>query len=233
MSDLQRDLGLLAAQIEWPVEPDLAPRVRARLAPRPARRGRAPRRLVLVLAAALVLLAALMAAVPSARDAVRDLFGLDGATVEVRDRLPGRDAVTGLDLGPRVTLAEAERAAGFDVLEPVSLGAPSSVHLRRAVPGGEVTLRYPGPLLVTEFRGDLAPEYVGKIADSEVQRLPNGLYVSGAPHFFFYRSPDGAIREDTLRLARDVLLLERGRLLVRIEGAGSLERARRIAASLR
>lgn len=249
MSDLERDLQLLAREVEWPAQPDLAPRVRARLdaperrraAARPdprAARARVPRRLLVVLAAMLVLLAALMAAVPSARDSVLDFIGLDGATVEVRDELPGGEVARELRLGPPVTLAAAREGAAFHVLVPAALGDPRSVHLRRDPPGGEVTLAYgppARPLIVTQFRGDLAPEYAGKIVgpDARIRRLPGGLYIEGSPHFFFYRTPDGAVRQRSLRLARDVLLLERSSLLVRIEGAGSLRRARRIAASLR
>jgi hypothetical protein len=245
VSQVARELDLLARELEWPAQPELAERVRAQIdAGRPApsraarRRRRVPRRLAIALAALAVLMAALMAAVPSARDAVLDLVGLDGATVEVRPSLPGREVGRELDLGPPTTLARARRAADFDVLVPGALGRPRSVHLSRSAPGGEVTLVYGArerPLLVSQFRGDLAPEYVGKIAGqaTRVQRLRGGVYLAGAPHFFFYRTPDGAIREDSLRLARDVLLLERGELLVRVEGAGTLERARAITASLR
>jgi hypothetical protein len=59
------------------------------------------------------------------------------------------------------------------------------------------------------------------------------IWLEGAPHFFFYRSPDGAIMEDQLRLAQNVLLLERGPLLVRLEGAFSRQRAVALARSLR
>jgi hypothetical protein len=59
------------------------------------------------------------------------------------------------------------------------------------------------------------------------------LWVSGAPHFFFYEAPDGQIVDAELRLADNVLLLERGDLLVRLEGAFERERAVEIARSLR
>jgi hypothetical protein len=59
------------------------------------------------------------------------------------------------------------------------------------------------------------------------------LWIEGAPHLFFYRSPRRGFTERGLRLAANVLLLERGRLLVRLEGAMSRERAVAIARSLR
>jgi hypothetical protein len=47
-----------------------------------------------------------------------------------------------------------------------------------------------------------------------------------------YRDPNGNVVEDELRLAQNVLLLERGRLLVRLEGGLDRARAVEIARSL-
>ena len=117
-------------------------------------------------------------------------------------------------------------------------------------PGGELSLTYrPGPgcrpraarglgLLVGEFRGDLAPEYLGKIAGetTRIERLrvdgDRAIWIEGAPHLFFYRPPDSDFAESELRLAHNVLLLERGNLLVRLEGAFNRERAVELARSL-
>jgi hypothetical protein len=245
VSDLQRELELLRAEIELPATPDLAGAVRERiaaggrerLAPSPARRRPITprRRLVLALVAALVLLAAL-AAVPSARDAVLDLFGLQGETVEVRPELPQREIAPGFRLGERVALDEARARADFHVLIPETLGSPQRVYLSDEVRGGEVTLSYrDGELLVSQFRGGVHPDYAGKIIaeTNTVERIPGGVWIEGAPHFFFYRDPDGSVREDSLRLAGNVLLVERGPLLARIEGAPSKQRALEIADSLR
>ena len=240
MSDLRRELELLRTEVEFPPAPDIAPEVRRRLGR--SRPGASPRssswarsRLALALAAALVPLAA-VAAVPSARDAVLDLFGLDGATVEVRPELPAGRVAPDPELGARSTLDEARRAAGFDVLAPSALGAPEAVFFSDATPGGEVTLSYDGGrLLVSQFQGDRDPNYIGKIVPevATVERFRGGVWIEGAPHFFFYRTPDGGQREDSLRLAGNVLLVERGELLVRIEGAPSRERALEIYSSLR
>jgi hypothetical protein len=235
MSDLRRELDLLRREVDFPPTPDIAGAVRRRLEAPRRRRTRPQRRLALTLAAALVLLAALMAAVPGARDSVLDLFGLRGATVEVRPELPERE-VSGLQLGDRVPLADARSRASFSVLVPGALGAPEAVYLSRRIPGGEVTLVYRrGGLLISQFRGDLDPDYVGKIVSqaSGLERSDGRIWIEGAPHFFFYRAPDGGLREHTLRLAGNVLLLERGRLLVRIEGAPTQRRALEIAQTLR
>jgi hypothetical protein len=82
------------------------------------------------------------------------------------------------------------------------------------------------------------PELVGKFAGdaTHVEELTldgeRAIWIEGASHFFFYRRPDGQSSERTLRLAANVLLLERGDTLVRLEGGFGLERAREIAASL-
>ena len=59
------------------------------------------------------------------------------------------------------------------------------------------------------------------------------IWIAGAPHFFFYRAPNGEFVDTTLRIAGNVLLLERGRLLVRLEGAFGRDRAIELARSLR
>jgi hypothetical protein len=118
------------------------------------------------------------------------------------------------------------------------------------VPGGELSLTYrPRPglrrarttrvgLLLSEFRGDLHRDYVGKIVGpaAVVERLVveggRAIWIEGAEHFFFYRDPNGQMIEHELRLAENVLLVERWDLLVRLEGSFSREQAIRIARSL-
>jgi hypothetical protein len=65
-----------------------------------------------------------------------------------------------------------------------------------------------------------------------VGRYP-AVWISGAPHEVFYRDPSGRIRPAMVRLAADVLLLERGRRLVRLEGVFGKQTAIAIARSLR
>jgi hypothetical protein len=94
-------------------------------------------------------------------------------------------------------------------------------------------------LLLTEFRGDLAPQLIEKMvgAGTTVEELTvdgaPGVWISGEPHVFLYRDERGDVREETLRLAGNTLLFERGNLLVRIESSLSREEALEVAASLR
>src|SRR6202022_3664369 len=81
---------------------------------------------------------------------------------------------TPLDLGRRTTMADAQSRVSFTIAVPADLGAPDAVYVVSGIPGGEVALAYsprPGiPLvkqtglgvLVTEFRGDLIPGFIGK-----------------------------------------------------------------------
>jgi len=268
MSDLERQLTQLGRELDWPETPDLGARVSGRLrdSAGPVRRrpGRWPgrlggllppaglrRSLALAVVALLVLAGGVFAAVPGVRDAVLEFFGLQGATIERREQLPKAPPPRPPDVGGRTTLAAAREALGFDPLVPGAAGRPDRVFVDRSVPGGRLSLEYrPRPglpearstglgLLVDEFRGDVNPDYAGKIAGqaTHVERLRidgyRAIWLEDAPHFFFYRAPGEQFREEQLRIAQNVLLLERGNLLVRLEGAFDRARALELARSLR
>jgi hypothetical protein len=262
MPELEQVLTRLGAELDWPPTPDLAPGVMGRLDDEPIRDGvrrRAHRRafplarrsLVLALVALLLLAGAAFAALPGVRDAVLDFLGLQGATIERRATLPPAPAERPLDLGARTTLARAAGELGFAPLVPADPGEPDAVYVHSEVPGGELSLAYRPRaglpqarstrlgLLVSEFRGDLSPEYMGKIAGqaTRVARLrvdgDPGIWLEGPPHYFFYRAPGGRFVDTQLRIAQNVLLLQRRRLLIRLEGAFDRERAILIARSLR
>jgi len=254
MSELETRLTQLGRELDWPATPDLAHSVRERLTP-PMRARSRPiifrRSVVIGLAALLLLAGGVLAAVPSVRDSVLDFFGLQGATVQRREELPPAPPPGPLKLGQRSTLAAAPGSLRFEPLVPEAAGPPDRVYVDRGVPGGLLSLAYEPSaglpeakstrlgLLVTEFRGDLSPEYAGKIAGqaTKIERLTidghRALWLEGAPHFFFYRAPNEPFREERLRLAQNVLLMEDGRLLVRLEGAFDRERAVELARSLR
>jgi hypothetical protein len=245
VSELERQLTQLGRELDWPAAPDLASSTVARLraegaapAPadgaagpasadagprgarvRPARRRFLPpaglrRSLALAVLALLLLAGGVFAAVPSVRDSVLDFFGLRGATVERREQLPQKPRPRPPVPGGRLSL-EYKARAGLPRATSTGLG-----------------------LLVDEFRGDLNPQYAAKIAGATTRIEPftldgeHAIWVSGAPHFFFYRSPANDFQERNLRIAQNVLLLEHGRLLVRLEGAFGKARAIELARSL-
>lgn len=256
MTELEQRLSRLASELDWPEAPELASAVRRRIASQPTQRSprvpgiRLRRSLAIAVLGLLVLAGGVFAAVPSVRDAVLDLFGLRGATVERREQLPRPPDLARLDLGDRVTLARARDLVGFAPVLPEAAGRPGAVYFSDAVPGGELSLAYPaGPeqpearttglgLLLSQFRGDLTPDYYGKLAgqatvvDELTLNGERALWLEGAPHLFFYRPPGEPFRDHALRLAENVLLLEHGRLLMRFEGAFTRERALELARSI-
>jgi hypothetical protein len=256
MNELERRLTELSRELDWPPTPELTMGLRERLAAaspgeRVRRRFVLRRSVVIALTGLLVASGGVFAAVPDVRDSVLEFFGLRGATVERRDELPPAPEPRPLRLGERTTLDAAREALAFEPLLPRAGGPPDGVYVDERVPGGRLSLAYRPRtglpearstglgLLVDQFRGDLSPEYGGKIAGqaTRIERFRIGgeraIWLEGAPHFFFYRLRDESFREERLRIAQNVLLLEHGRLLVRFEGAFGRERAVALARSLR
>ena len=251
MSELEQRLTQLGRELDWPETPDLAPAVRQRLAapaPAPARRRRVARlpqvpghraRL-----AACARRWAFRRSAGRARRGARVLRapGCDGG--EAAPAIPDAPELRLLQLGQRTTLERRPRRARLHAARPARRGRARGVFVGTRTPGGELSLTYrPGAgmpatgnaglgLLVGEFRGDLAPEYHGKIAGetTRIERLrvdgDRAIWIEGAPHLFFYRPPDSDFAESDLRLAHNVLLLERGNLLVRLEGSSPRTRRR-------
>jgi hypothetical protein len=226
----ERELRALAAYIDFPAERDLAPAVRARLAPRPRRQ----RGLVLVLAA-LVLALAVAFAVPPARSAIMRFFHLRGARIELVDRLPQVQTTAPLDLGVPISLGDAAKTAGFEPLRSTLLGDPDRV----TWDGAMLWFRYGNVrLLVSQFTGSERIELVKKVVEPRTMITPvsvlgqQGYFLSGATHFL-YLAPTDLIRDERVRLARNVLLWQHGPLTLRLEGDLPVREALRIAQSFR
>ena len=243
MSDLQRELRDLGARVEYPPTPDIAGGVRARLEAEP--RPRIPfarrRALVLALAALLVAVGAVMA-VPQARTAILELLGLRGVTIERVPEQPEVPPGADLALGERVTLEEARERAGFDVLVPVD-EPPDDVYFSRDVVGGRVSFVYGSTdrvdLLLTQFEASFEDRFIRKTAgpgttiEDVTVNGGRGFWISGEMHVFLYLDANGSPREDTRRLAGNVLLWEQGPVTVRLEGAETRDDALGFARSLR
>ena len=224
------ELQALAEFVDFPAERDLAPAVRMRLAPRPGHR----RALVLVLVA-LVLAVAVAFAVPPARSAILRFFHLRGARIERVDRLPELRPGAPLDLGVPVSLVNAAETAGFQPLRSSLLGDPDRV----TWDGAMLWFRYGNVrLLVSQFRGSERIQLVKKIVEPRTTITPltvrgqQGYFLSGATHFL-YLAPTDVIRDERVRLARNVLLWQHGPLTLRLEGDLPVREALRIAQSFR
>ncbi len=245
MTELERALVRLGDELAYPATPEVSARVLDRLAAPPPRR----RRRALVLAfAVLVLAVAAAMAVPQARTAILEFFRLRGATVERVETLPPVPSRTAeiLDLGRRTAPEEID-----GVLVPSVLGAPDAAYVATEPYGRRVTLVYSPStgvpespftgvgILVTQFAGEADEAFLRKLADAgtgieRVQVGPyGGLWLEGGPHVVtVVGESEDELYEDRGRLAGNTLLLDRGDVLVRIEGRLDRERALEIAESL-
>jgi hypothetical protein len=244
MTDLDRGLRELAGALEHPPTPDIAAAVAARLREGRPRRARRTRRTLIAVAIALLLPAGAIAAVPS----VREFLGIAGVRVQrTPEPLPSLRSRP-LDLGRPVAAEQAATLVSFAVVTPRArgLGAPDEAHHQTFPPGGALTFVYRSRpaltrdvLLLTEFRGSRATRFVGKLAGpgTTVERTTVGgepaIWIAGRPHQFVFRDARGDDRVETLRLAGDTLLWQRGPLTLRLEGARSKAAALRIARSVR
>jgi hypothetical protein len=256
MTELERALIQVGQGLAFPDAPDVSERVLQRLRSEsaPRRRGVSRRAFVLAFAVLALAIGAAMA-VPPARTAILDFFGLRGATVQRVETLPTvpRPSESILDLGRPVPMGEDGRPDVKipEVLVPAALGPPDAAYASPESYGTRLTLVYaPGEgvpespytgvgILVSEFVGEPFPGYVDKMVDggTRVERVKvgphRGLWLEGGPHVVMLQGDAGQIFEDQGRLAGNTLLVERDDVLVRIEGEISRARAIEIAESLR
>lgn len=266
--------ALAALEVEWPATPDIAAALEPRLeaagrrggidgwrrggtTPRSwrdgtARRGRSEwrggARWGWVAAALALLVAAGLAASPSARSALLDLLGLRGARVERREPPPHPTATpgrlgAGLRLGKAVTLEDARAHMDFALTVPKSLGTPDAVWLDEAPdrvsfvydrrPGVPRSPHTGAAVLLTQFQATATPvlqKAIGAGARIETLNIPGArVYrVTGKPHGFAWMAPDGSVGFEERRLAGATVLIERDDgILLRFEG--ELPRARATA----
>lgn len=230
-----RDLG---AHIRTPEMPYLAQRVRARIAE--PERGRA-RPWIFSLAPA-VLTLVLIGAGAAATELVR-ARGVDVFRVPQVTAVPMRP----LDLGERTSAGDFRALGSAWRSSDPQLAQPDEIYVRRSG-NGQVSFVYAprpglpaGPTghgaLITQHRGGLDAGLIGKgvgpgtrIEPVTVAGAP-GVWIEGAAHFFFYRTADGQIREESLRLAGNTLLWERDGILFRLEAQVGRERALELARS--
>jgi hypothetical protein len=241
MIELDQQLLDLGTALEVPATPDLMAAVRERLAPRPRRRRWIAqiglRRPLAVAIAVSALLAGTAAAVPPLRHAIERVFGLNGTVVvRVRHLPPAKRGMgENLNLGRRIPVADAAHAVSFRALLPPS--GVDAAYVFAEPPGGRITLVI-GRSLLIEFRGQSTPfifKMIGPHARVTRVRVNGGagLYLYRSPHDVLFANEQGHVASDAVRVQGSVLLWQQGRLILRIERAGSLAHALALARSLR
>jgi hypothetical protein len=215
MTELERALVALGAELEFPPTPDLTGVVRARL-----ERRRWFRPLVFAVAAAVVGVGIALA-VPPARSAILHFFHIGAATVEQVETLPpAQQRPLTAGLGPQVSRSVAIARSH------VALRLPHGFTPKRfyAQPGLIATyLQYAGkPVLLAELQGNqtgLFKKFVSPGTSVEQVDIGEfGVWIHGGSHVVMWRSGYGSVRQVETRLAGDVLLwLDRG-TTYRLEG---------------
>jgi hypothetical protein len=207
--------------------------------------------------AVLIALAALVAYPPS-RDAIANWLNVHTSIQRVPHLATPSPQPPGplgerLGLGGRTTLAGARKQVAWPIVLPSSLGQPDEVYLQLPPDGpsqGEVTLVYSSrpdipvsgetgvAVLVTEARGAVDTNFFGKMLGPgttlEVVAVAGhqGYWIAGAPNVFFFTDSNGDVRNETMRLATNTLILDEGGTVVRIEGNLTQAQALQVAASL-
>ena len=250
-NDLERSLRALSGYVEMPAERDLSAGVLASLGAAPAPRRPWWGRPAFALAAIVILAAAATLALSApAREAVADLLGIGGVSVEFSEPdetgAPLRPGAA-LDLGEETTLEEAR--GELDVGVPSELGQPDAVYVDRDAEA-RVSLVYgPRPgipeaeetgvgVLLTQFRSTLDAGLFKKLLDQGVEVSfesvgGNEAYWIEGQHELLLVDDSGNIVPDTARLAGNTLIWVMDGITVRLEADISLTKALQIAGSVR
>jgi len=239
MSELELRLTQLGRELDLPAPPDVAPAVLRRIgeaSPAPFWRRRA---LLVAVAAVLVAVGAVLA-VPPARSAIFDFFGVGSAEIRIVDDLPAVKSGP-LDVGEPTTLAAArKRVPSLLEAHGDAAGTPDHVYLLGYGPT-PVTFVWGDPerprLLLTQVRGRYYFEKLvqgsgGKVVVTEVNGA-DAVWIEGQPHVVFVQTDDGGGIDLPGRLARNTLVWSRGPVTMRLEGQISREDAERIAETVR
>lgn len=226
--NLEQELHALAAALDWPPAPDVTEAVLARLDETPRPRRVFPRHRLAIVVAVVVAAVAATLAVPQARTAILRALGIGSVRVVHVDELPTAALRSDLsNLGPVLTRDEADELAPFPLLrfdrdrlgkpdEIRGIDLPSSVsYVWRAGDGGV-------RLLVSQLSGRVEEKGFIKVAGPgvKIDELTvdghQAFWITGEAHGFGIDR--GTFDFEELRLSGNALLVNRGDLVIRIEG---------------
>jgi hypothetical protein len=190
------------------------------------------RRRIVALAAALAIVGA--AAAPAAVSGLRSLFGVD--KVKKLGPIPA-DVVGPLPLSEArgITLDDLDKVP-FTVHMLPSAGRPTAAYMRDDIAGGMVTLAYGDRLFLTQWpdkRVDARITIVptsGTAENVKIGKLP-GLWIEGTSRgVFTLIGADGTVHKERFDVEKGALLWKRDGVALLLQGAGSEERATKLAA---
>jgi len=254
--EFERDLVDMAEHLDHPAGDDLVEAVRRRIAGPTSlhERARRPRRarVLVAVAAALVLIVAAVVTISPARQAIADWLGIGAVEIRRSDRplptgpneltIPGASGASGSSGTGAATaqLAAAQKKVQFTIrtARDPSAGPLSGVEVDSRVRGGLVVLRYVRFTLVEIATDPTKEPVVGKLLDPGARAEPvtvnglPGMWIVGA-HQIAYLDRSGHFETDTVRRSGPVLLWAGAGVTYRIEGLDRLADAQKIAASLR
>jgi hypothetical protein len=155
-----------------------------------------------------------------------------------------------LELGPAMSIDSAMTQTGLPDPTPALLGDPHSIHVVEPPDAGQILLVYSQsdllpksavtgvgalvsvmPATIEEgfFRKTLGD--TSTVQSVDVDGAP-GYWIEGSPHQLLFDFGEDEVLPDTLRLATNTLLWERGDHVYRLEADIDLDTALRIAASV-
>ena len=242
MNDLEQRLRALGDEIAFPATPEFA-------LPYAVQAPRRPRLVWVGIALALVAvcLGAVLAASPSARSGLRDLFGIGSVRViRVADPPTATETLEKparlVPFGRPVSLAAARRAVDFELLLPESINGkpPARIYLDRTIGGGLVSIVWccSPRIVLTQLLGQefaFLRKTVGPATTIEEVSVDGleGLWIEGSDHILRIVDTEGLFRERAVLVRGGVLVwVDRG-VTFRLEGevgkAEALAIARRLS----
>jgi hypothetical protein len=194
-------------------------------------RGHGVRRRVVGIAAALALVGALA---PAAVSGLNDLFGVE----KVKELGPVPAEVAGplpLYEARSIPLDQLDKVP-FAVHELPAAGRPTAAYVRDDIAGGMVTLAYGDKLFLTQWpdtridtRITIVPTS-GTAENIKIGKLA-GLWIEGtARGIFTLIGADGTVHKERFEVEKGALLWKRDGVALLLQGAGSKERATKLAA---
>ena len=237
MTDLETRLTQLGGDLDHPEHHDLIHRVRTRLhtesSATPSHEGRDRRIVVAIAVVAIVAIAVVTLTTRLTFDDAAHSTHPDAGSRSDAHRQIGKHTTPTTVAPP--TIDEARSAVAFALRTPPN-AQPTSITIDPTIPGGAVTLDYPGYRLF-ELAGPPGPVSArfpdgGALITATTVRGQSGYWITGNHDVIEYRGRNGPVRQHDAGPAGHVLMWSEDNATITITGATTLPAAMNIAATL-